>query len=217
MPAHEKEILWAEEEGVELTTLLAPKQVAGNGTVSGLECTRMALGEFDRSGRRRPEPVPDSTELVEADTIIAAIGQMPDVPEEATGRLDLSRRGTFQVDPNSLATSIEGVFGAGDAVSGPATVIGAIAQGERAAIAVDRYLRGEPLDSTILVGHAPPCPEETSDSVDAEEGEVEERPREVVPCLDARARAGNFKEVEIGFDEAAAKCEASRCLHCHRE
>jgi len=217
MPAHEKEIIWAEEEGVELRSLLAPRRVSGNGTADGLECTRMALGEFDRSGRRRPEPVPDSSELVEADTIIAAIGQTPDVPEEANGRLVLSRRGTFEVDPNSLATSVEGVFGAGDAVSGPATVIEAIAQGERAAIAVDRYLRGEPLDSIILVGQAPPCPDQASESPDGEEGEVEERPREVVPCLDARARAGNFEEVEIGFDEAAAKCEASRCLHCHRE
>jgi len=196
--------------------LLAPKRVTGNGKADGLECTRMALGEFDRSGRRRPEPVPDSTELVEADTIIAAIGQTPDVPEEANGGLALSRRGTFQVDPNSMATSAEGIFGAGDAVSGPATVIEAIAQGERAAIAADRYLRGEPLDSTILVGHAPPCPEQTSESQDGEEGDVEERPREVVPCLDARARAGNFKEVEIGFDEAAAKREAGRCLHCDR-
>jgi hypothetical protein len=115
-----------------------------------------------------------------------------------------------------MATSAEGIFGAGDAVSGPATVIEAIAQGERAAIAADRYLRGEPLDSTILVGHAPPCPEQTSESQDGEEGDVEERPREVVPCLDARARAGNFKEVEIGFDEAAAKREAGRCLHCDR-
>jgi len=217
MPAHEKEIDWAEEEGVELKFLLAPQRVVGNGKVTGLECLRMSLEEFDASGRRRPAAVAGSEAVIEADAIIAAIGQAADIPSDSNGGIKLTRRGTIETSRNSLATAMEGVFAAGDAVSGPWTVIQAIAQGERAAVAVDRYLRSEPVDEdVILIGHAPPEGAAGDDGGEAEETEVEERPRMVMPCVGAGERRASFCEVELGFDEKAAISEATRCLHCHR-
>ena len=216
MPGHDKEIVWAQEEGVELRFLLAPERVVSENGRCELECARMSLGDFDSSGRRRPVPVPDGRVLVEADTIISAIGQRASVPEDAEGRLDLSRRGTLGADRNSQMTNVEGVFAAGDAVSGAATVIGAIAQGERAAIAIDRYLRGESLAETILVGAAPADGSERGAEPGEEEGEVEEKPRQCMPCLGASVRKTGFAEAELGFDRAGAIAEADRCLHCHR-
>jgi len=214
MPGHKEEIAWAEEEGVDLRTLLAPKGMASRGQAKALECIQMALGEFDSSGRRRPEPVEGSGVKVKADTVIAAVGQSIELPDDGNGALKVTRRGTIAADSNSLATSMPGVFAAGDAVSGPATLIEAIAQGERAAIAIDRYLKGEPLDRVILVGHAPPNPAEVAGADD--EGEVKEMPRAAMRCRPVRERVVDFREVELGFDEACARAEASRCLHCHR-
>jgi len=146
--------------------------------------------------------------------VIAAVGQTLDLPDDGNGSLKLTRRGTVAVDSNSLRTSIPGVFAAGDAVSGPSTLIEAIAQGERAAIAIDRHLKGEPLDRTILIGYAPPNPAEVAGADD--QGDVKEMPRAAMPCRPAKERSADFREVELGFDEACAMAEASRCLHCHR-
>ena len=214
MPAHEKEIQWAEEEGVEMMFLLGPHQVIGKDRASGLECARMSLGDFDSSGRRRPEPIDASHFVIAADVVIAAIGQAPEAP--TNGSLKLSRRGAINADRNSLLTSLAGVFAAGDAVTGPDTVIQAIAQGERAAVAVDRYLKGEPLDSVILIGYAPPVPGDAAEAGEAQEGDVEEKPRSAMPCLAAEQRRTCFTEVELGFDEKAAMAEALRCLRCHQ-
>jgi NADPH-dependent glutamate synthase beta subunit-like oxidoreductase len=214
MPAHELEIAAAEEEGVELHFLLAPQRIVGNGKASGVECLRMALGDFDSSGRRRPEPVSGSETVIEADVVIGAIGQRPAMPQGNGAGPALTRRGTVAACENSLITDTEGVFAAGDAVSGPATVIQGIAQGERAAVAIDRYLRGEQLEEVILIGAAPPQPDGAE--AEAEEGEVEERPRMVMPKASLEARCKGFCEVELGFDRSSAMAEASRCLGCHR-
>jgi NADPH-dependent glutamate synthase beta subunit-like oxidoreductase len=216
MPAHRSEIAWAEEEGVELRFLLAPQQVLGNGRVTGLECLRMALGDFDDSGRRRPTPVPDSELTLDADVIIAAIGQVSQISENGDRGLTASGRGRITARANSLMTEVEGVFAAGDVVSGPATAIEAIAQGERAAIAMDRYLRGEPVEEPILIGHAPPEPRTEEADDEAAEEEIKERPRVVMPCLAVEARRSCFAEVERGFHREEAMAEASRCLHCDR-
>ncbi len=213
MPGHKEEIAWAQEEGIDLRTLLAPKAMAAAGRGKSLECTQMALGEFDSSGRRRPEPVTDSSVKVKADAVIAAVGQTIDLPDDGNGALKLTRRGTIAADRNSLATSMPGVFAAGDAVSGPATLIEAIAQGERAAIAIERYLKGESLDSVIMIGYAPPDPSEVALE---DEDEVKETPRATMPCRPVKERVASFCEVETGFDEACARAEASRCLHCNR-
>src|SRR5690606_15653543 len=109
----------------------------------------MELGEPDASGRRRPVPVPGSEFMLDVDTVIPAIGQAPEVEFMGSGegaeRIGVTRRGTLDADPATLATRLPGVFAGGDAVSGPATAIEAIAAGKRAAAGIDRYLQGEEL------------------------------------------------------------------------
>jgi len=143
MPANPWEIQEAEKEGVKIQFLLAPKKILGkDGHVTGMECLRMELGETDETGRRRPVPVEGSELVTEWDMIILAIGETPDLsnlPKE----IETADGKTIIVDPVTMETSLPGVFAGGDVVSGPATVIEAIAAGKRAAIAIERYLRGE--------------------------------------------------------------------------
>ncbi|MDP3878898.1 MAG: FAD-dependent oxidoreductase [Dehalococcoidales bacterium] len=145
MPATEEEIEAAEEEGVEIQYLVAPAEVlVSGGKAKGIKCTRMELGEPDASGRRRPVPVKGSEFDIELDTIIPAIGQATDVSFLGKGGgIETTRRDTFLVDPDTLATTRDGVFAGGDAVTGPATAIGAIAAGHKAADSIIHYLGGE--------------------------------------------------------------------------
>ena len=146
MPAHEEEIEQAEEEGVALCFLTIPKEVQGaDGKLTGLVCLRAELGEPDQRGRRRPVPIENSDHLLAVDAVISAIGQTV----ETEGLLPLeelkwSRRETIVANNITMETSIPAVFAAGDAVSGPATVVEAIGGGKRAAEAIDRHLRGIP-------------------------------------------------------------------------
>ncbi len=142
MPANPWEVEEAEKEGVKLQFLVSPKRVLGkNGRVAALECVNMKLGELDETGRRRPVPIEGSEFQEELDTLILAIGETPDLfflPKE----IEATEKNTISVDPFTLETSMSGVFAGGDAVLGPATVIEAIVAGKRAAISIDRYLRG---------------------------------------------------------------------------
>ena len=109
--------------------------------VVGVKCVRMRLGPPDETGRKLPIPIVDSESTMELDTIILAIGESPDIsflPKE----VEVTERNTIVVDPLTLETSMPGVFAGGDVLSGPATVIEAIAAGKRAAVSIDRYLRG---------------------------------------------------------------------------
>ena len=145
MPAYEEEIEEAIEEGVKFNYLTTPTRFIGdgNGRFKAVELIRMELGDADQSGRRRPIPVAGSEYTMEADTVITAIGQSVFSgfdPEEAG--LELTRRGTYSVDPVSLQSSVPWVFCGGDAVSGPATVIEAVATGREAAVSIDRFING---------------------------------------------------------------------------
>jgi NADH-quinone oxidoreductase subunit F len=143
MPANPYEMKEAEQEGVKITFLVAPKRILGqNGHVSGVECVKMELGEPDESGRRSPKPIEGSEFTVVTDSVILAIGEAPDVsflPKE----IDVTEGSTVAVDPFSVITSQPGVFAGGDCVSGPATVIEAIIAGKKAADCIHQYLRGE--------------------------------------------------------------------------
>ncbi len=143
MPARIEEIHHAEQEGIEFSLLCNPTQVLddGKGWVSGLECLRMELGEPDESGRRRPVAVAGSEFVVQADTVVVAIGNVPNplIPQ-STPDLKLGRRGTVSADPATGATSKIGVFAGGDIVTGAATVILAMGAGRKAAQAIHRYL-----------------------------------------------------------------------------
>jgi glutamate synthase (NADPH) small chain len=148
MPARIEEIHHAEEEGVNMMLLNNPVRILGDEhhRVVGMECIRMELGEPDESGRRRPVPVKGSEFVLDVDTVIVAIGNKPNplIPRTMTG-LETTRWGTIVADEATMATSVEGVFAAGDIVSGAATVISAMGQGRIAAQSIHRYLMGEAL------------------------------------------------------------------------
>ncbi len=210
MPANPSEIEEAEAEGVTIHYLAAPLRILGqNGHVVGMECIRNMLGEPDASGRRRPMPVAGTEFTVDADAIIPAISQRPDLSFLPTDHgFAITRWNTFEVDPATLQTNKTGVFAGGDAVTGPATVIEAIAAGKKAADMIDRYLRGLEL---------PGAQEESRPSVtltDEEIQTIEKAPRQQMPKLPLERRRGNFEEVELGFSEDAAVAEANRCLRC---
>ncbi|MCL4533748.1 MAG: FAD-dependent oxidoreductase [Bacteroidetes bacterium] len=144
MPAQDEEIQDALAEGIQFHFLVAPTEVLnGTGRVQGLRCSRMVLSDFDRSGRRRPVELKDSDFLLDVDVVIPAVGQATDATCVDGDCLQWTGRGTIQADPRTMATNLPGIFAGGDAVSGPATVVEAIAAGNRAAKAIDRSPRSQ--------------------------------------------------------------------------
>ena len=146
MPAADEEIKAAEEEGIKIEYLVAPlKIVEKNGRVSGITCQRMKLGEFDRSGRKKPVPIEGSEYTLDVDAVIAAIGQVPDlsfVPKESG--VSVNKWNCFDLAEGSASRTTNPKFYAGgDAVTGPDTVIGAIAAGHQAAKDIDGAIRAQ--------------------------------------------------------------------------
>ncbi|HHY39511.1 MAG TPA: FAD-dependent oxidoreductase [Clostridia bacterium] len=214
MPAAAHEVEEALAEGVKFRFLTAPVEVLAKGGledgVKGLRCISMRLGEPDASGRPRPIPIPGSEFELEADTVIAAIGQVPEIPlTESTedASLVITRRGTIQVDPDTYETLIPGVFAGGDAVTGPATVVEAVAAGKAAAESIRRFLEGIDLRE----GRSFDRPRAVVGEVPKEKPKT---PRTKMPVLPVEERLGTFQEVERGYDEEAARAEAKRCLQC---
>lgn len=211
MPAYASEVDQALDEGIELSLLRAPLAILTEGErATGVQCIRMELGEPDASGRRRPVPVPGSEHRVEADLILPAIGQVPDLAALGfISGLRVNSRGTLEVNPATLQTGRPGLFCGGDAVTGPATVIEAIAEGKRAAIAVHAFLRGE-------APRFPPIPRRRAKvplaQIAPEAAATLARPP--VALISLERRRASFDPVEIGLDRKAAQDEASRCLRC---
>ncbi len=204
MPASEEEIDAAMEEGVEIIYLTAPSKVTrDNGTLK-LECLRMKLGEPDASGRARPIPIEGSEFTTELDNIVVAIGQRPEVPGEL--QVEVGRGNVVKVD-DDMKTSREGVFSGGDCVSGPASVIEAIAHGRKAAEAIDCYLGGGGDISESLV----PFEEATA----WREGKLPEEKLAPLPRLSPEISIKGFDEVEQAWDWDTAVAEAQRCLRCY--
>jgi len=204
MPASPEEIDAALEEGVEIMYLVAPSKVSREDSILKLESIRMELGEPDASGRRRPIPIKGSEFVIELDTLIAAIGQRPEVPPGFNVKVE--RGNVLKVDDN-LRTTREGVFSGGDCATGPASVIEAIAAGRKAAEAIDRYLGGKGDISESLVD-----PEEAMYWLDAD------LPQEKIAAfshLSPEVAIRSFDEVEHGLAEEMAVAEALRCLQCH--
>jgi NADH-quinone oxidoreductase subunit F len=207
MPASPEEVEEALYEGINVQFLAAPSKIKRENGALKVECIRMKLGAVDASGRRRPEPIEGSEFNMDFDSVIAAIGQTPEIP--AGFSLPVERGNTIQVDTDTLATPEQGVFAGGDVVTGPASVIEAIAAGRQAAISIDKYLGGSGLIDETL---APP--EELGALPEVEEGE---RPRLQMPCLPLSERLSGFAPVELGFTEEVAIEEARRCLRCDLE
>jgi NADH-quinone oxidoreductase subunit F len=210
MPANPAEIDASIEEGIHLDYLTSPVRILGeNNRVVGMECIRNELGKPDKSGRRRPVPVEGSEFVIECDVVIPAISQAPDL-SFLNGDLDfaISRWNSFEVDEKTLATNIPGFFSGGDAVTGPATVVQAIAAGHRASVSIECYLRGREFR-----GYWFPKPHLVIDRVELTE-EDEQLIRPKMRELSVKNRVDNFEEVELGLDEQAALLEARRCLRC---
>lgn len=212
MPADTWEIEEAEEEGIAFQFLTTPIRVLGqNGQATGLQCLRMELGEPDESGRRRPVPIPGSEFTVEADMVIVAIGQTLEAEswKPALGVAEGLETGNWiAVDPLTLATDVPGVFAGGDAVTGPATVIEAIAAGKRVAESIGRYVRGEHLAAGRAL-----WPPDTSDIEYYTPRVVEREARAPMPKLPLAERA-DFAEINLGFSEEEGVAEAERCISC---
>ena len=205
MPAAPEEIHEAEIEGVEIRFLALPVEAVGeNGKLKALKCQLLELAEFDKSGRRAPKPIEGSTFDLAVDTVITAISQEPDL--EFLGGEVSTKRGIITIDVATMKTNLDGVFAGGDVVSGPWTVIGAIGDGIKAAVSIDRYLGGfGELASDAEDIEIPPAPEDVDDIV--------ETPRVHCNCLDVEKRLG-MAEVDLGYTREQALREAARCLRC---
>ena len=208
MPAYAEEVEEARKEGVVFEFLSAPEKILSEGgKAQGVRCFRMELGEFDRGGRRAPRQKEGTEFTVNADLMIVAIGQSLDVrPIVGNVDLNLDENGYIEADPASGRTSVEWIFAGGDAASGPASVIDAIAAGERAAAGIDAYLTGE--------NHAFWREEKTVDTFFDPEADPVSYDRAGIPTLPENKRKGNFQEVELALSEIAAVREAKRCLRC---
>lgn len=215
MPAWEKEVAEAVEEGVVINADWAPKRIVHeSGRVTGIEFVR-CVSVFDEEGTFNPMSDESVRQVIDADHVVISIGQAPDISFlSEDSRLERELWGSLAIDENSLSTNIPGVFAGGDFTSGPTFVIRAIASGRRAAIAIDRYLKGQK-------GRIEIADEKTDMAVEAGlalESEKEgDNPRVHVrheaPC----DRILDFREVEKGFTEEEAVCEAVRCLRCDLE
>jgi len=213
MPAQERDVEAVLEEGVTLETLTSPVRIlTDHGRLAGIECVRNRLGEIDSSGRRKPVPIPGSEHVVLLDTLIVTIGDIPDIEYMASMGIEVTDWGTIRVDEKTLATSRAGVFAGGDVVTGPNTVVEAIASGKKAAVMIDRWVRGEELKQPVMPRlprvYVPP-------PIDAEEAVEGDRVK--APTVAADSRRRSFEEVELSFSVEEATCEARRCLRCDLE
>jgi len=219
MPASAWEVDEAEHEGVKLHFLAAPSRVIGkDGKVVGLECIRMELGEPDESGRRRPVPIEGSEFTIDTDLVIAAVSQAPDMDYFKTiDGLGITRWNTFEVDPDTMETTLPGVFAGGDAATGPDSVIMAAQTGLQAANSIHKYLGGETNEEfdtlmrmrKIINALGPVEESEQCAGVSGLE-------RAEMPAISPEERIGNFDEIELGFSERDAVAEAERCMRCYR-
>jgi formate dehydrogenase beta subunit len=207
MPAALEEVEEALHEGIKFCYRIGPKQILGKeGSATGVEFTAVSR-VFDENGRFAPQFLEGSETIIEADTVIVAIGQTGDFsflrPEDSVE----TRQGRILIDPDTLATSARDVFTGGDAAFGPRIAISAIADGKKAARSIDEFLRGRPTPETEI-------------SVEIEVEDRYERtwdfegiPRQKPPMRPTLRRVG-FAEVEECYDEKAARLEGARCLHC---
>ena len=220
MPANPIEIHESKLEGIEYMFLTAPGKVNVDekNTLKSLTCYKMQLGEPDASGRRRPVKVDGSDFEVELDYILAAIGQktnvnfINDINESSEEKLIVNKWGDIDADRKTLQTSVKNIFAAGDAVTGPATLIEAIAQGRKAARSANQYLFGLPIEPEKYEFISKR--DNFEKQIDSDyKGKFEDQIREEMPTLDP-AKRKNFYEVELGYSDKQADEETLRCLEC---
>ena len=213
MPAQADEIQAAEHEGVNICVMGAPLRFEQTADpMKKLICQRMTLGEFDSSARRKPVPSPGDQFVLETDHVIMAIGQQLDISDDIRNiGVGISRRGLIETMPGKkTGTAGKMIFAGGDAVRGPDTVIGAIADGHRAAEEIDAAIR----EINAEPAYVPPA-QEVIEIRGVIEAQTESKPKSFMPEADPALRKTDFREVELGFDPGAALEEACRCLQCN--
>ncbi len=203
MPANAWEVDEAEIEGIKIEFLVAPNKILGTKKMQEIECLRMELGAPDASGRRRPIPITGSEFRIPVDNVIVAISQKPKI-DWLGKEFQRTKWNTLVVDDDTLETTVKGVYAGGDVVLGPDTIIKAVAQGKKAAEAIDANIKGIKIERKQYV-EGRPQPEEFKGR--------QKVPRVEMPKTKLDKRKG-FDEVELGFDEEAVKKEANRCLNC---
>jgi heterodisulfide reductase subunit A-like polyferredoxin len=210
MLAEPEEIEEAQKEGVKINFLVAPLKISNeNGKATGIECIRTRLTEPDTTGRRKPVPIEGSEFFIEAEHIIPAIGQEPDLDFLGTDMgMEVSKWNLLTVNPETLQTGVPWIFAGGDVVTGPATVIEAVDAGKRAAGYIARYLQGEELPTEWQ--EEPPIGTNWLEIRDDEPTMNRMKP----PTLPVEKRLSGFDEVNLLVDEDTAKAEAGRCLNC---
>ena len=209
MPAFPWEIEQAIEEGVTIHSSRGVKRILCEGQrVTGIELVR-CVSVFDENGRFNPSFDESTMQTLNADTIIFAIGQAPDLQGlDDVATVKLTQSGSIHVNDLTMETSAPGIFACGDVVKGPSSLVDAVAQGRRAASAVDRHLGGTGNIDEALIAAEKPDP-----FLGREEGFANKH-RAEMPMLSVEKRAGTFAEAELGLDENAAVEEAKRCLRC---
>lgn len=215
MPAWEKDIDEAIEEGIVINPMWAPKQIMHQGgKVTGIEFVQ-SMTVFDEEGRSSLRLDEEVTQMVEAHSIIISIGQAPDISFlSRDSQLERALWGSLVVDENSLATNVPSVFAGGDFTTGPSIVVEAIASGRRAALAIDKYLKGEK-GRVEIVDEKTAMREDIGLALDKET--TEEQPRVEIHLEKPEDRIKDFREVEKGFARDEARREAMRCLRCDLE
>lgn len=236
MPAYAEEVEAALEEGIRLETLVSPTSIryiraaeaegvrvetfvepvkidARNGRLADIQCIRNKLGDIDSSGRRKPVPIPGTEFTIALDTLIVAIGERPDSDYLVSMGLELDKGGRLRVDAKTLQTNRKGVFAGGDLVTGPNTVVNAIAAGRKAAGVIDRYIHGEELAEPPRVK----LPSVFIEPAVVSDEELEDAERVEPATLNARSRKKSFAEVEMALSVEQAIHEARRCLRCDLE
>jgi len=209
MPAFPWEIQQAVEEDIAIHNSWGVKNILCEGEkVTGIELIR-CVSVFDQEGKFNPSFDELTTQIIQADMIIFAIGQASDLKElDDANLLKLTALGTISINDSTMETNIPGVFACGDIVKGPASIVDAVALGRRATVSVDRYLGGSGnIDETFATVEKP------NPWLGREEGFAYKK-RTEMPTIPVEKRLGNFAEVELGFDEKAAVEEAKRCLRC---
>jgi len=212
MPAHDEEVREAQAEGVNMRFLTVPIAVEGtDGRVTGLRCLKAQLGPPDDSGRRRPVPVEGSDFVIAAGAVIAAIGQQPDLSclGDLAGQASLAGR-TLKTHPVSGQTALPWLFAGGDAVTGPRTVVEAVAAGKRAAQGLDAFLRGQ--DPVAAVQR--PRPRQRVEPLTLSALDKANLGRASIPQRPAAQRRHDFDQVELPLPLVGALREARRCLRC---
>jgi heterodisulfide reductase subunit A len=212
MPAYSEEINEALDEGVKIKFLTTPtKFIDDGGKLGRIECIDMELGEPDESGRRRPVPVSGSEKVYDFESAIIAISQVPDTLRLNISDLNLNINQTIIVDKNTCATNVPGLFAGGDVTLGPATVIEAIHEGNRAANGIHEFLTGNEIEHLKY--------ESNDKIVEFEEIrnliEPEKQTRNELDLRSSAERVKDFQEIiTSGFSDEVAISEAGRCLNC---